>query len=184
MTGAIEAELNNIRTDSIEGGKKTNAVSGRQRKGSVAPPKPSYGLPSSALSPEEVRPELQLLRGLGVPLPPEPREPSAVNSALEAALSDRVAKLSGHTVATATSIESALATHLQESGATIQQLYDVLLSDTPYREVNLVDKELSAMLEALDAEINSLESNLADVDTEKLHERDTFRDQFLKRWVS
>lgn len=183
LMGAIQAEVKNIGTESTQRDKNAKATSGHVRKTSIVRSKHSRGLSSSALASEEVEPELQLLRSLGVALPPEHGDSSAVNIALESALCDRVEKLSGHTMATATSIETALATHLQESSATVQQLYDALLSDTPYREVALIDKETTAMIEALSVDINKLEGSLAEVNLEKLHERDTFCDQFVDRWA-
>lgn len=131
---------------------------------------------------EEMAPEQQLLRLLGVSLPEDPCSDEAVTRSLQDTLADRAEKLKAYERNLQSNTETAITGHLQNSFATVQLLRDSMLSETKGREIQLADEEVQTAISGLELELNQLQNDLHSVDLDKLRERNAKRDSIIERW--
>lgn len=133
---------------------------------------------------ENIAPEHQILRFLGISLPDESyKDQELTRSRLHDTLIDRMEKLKAHEQNLQASSESAIAEHLQDAFVTVQLLQDSMLSETKSRGVQLVDEEVQAAISGLEQDLSNLRNDLQSVDLEKLRERNVNREALVERWA-
>lgn len=138
---------------------------------------------SSGFADEEIEPEQQLLRNLGIALPTDAVTDEPRIETLRHALLDRVSKLEGHAKTLQSTTESSVASHLLDAHATLQLLRDSLLAYTPYREVKLLDPDVDSSITALEAEVRDLEEMIKEVDLQAVQTRNVHRERLVDRWA-
>jgi hypothetical protein len=132
---------------------------------------------------DEIEPEVQLLRNLGISLPAEAAKDQLRIEALERALLDRASKLEGHANSLQSSTESTISSNLLDAHATLHLLRDSLLALSPYHSVKLFDPEAESSITALEEDVQKLEQELEKVDLQKLQVRNVHREQLVQRWL-
>lgn len=130
---------------------------------------------------EDIEPEQQLLRSLGISLPAEATD-AARGEALEQALSDRLGKLEGHMNSLQSTTESSISSHLLDAHVTLQLLRDALLADTMYHKVQFLDPEIHASVGTFEQEVQDLQQKMEGVNLQKLQMRNVHRDELVERW--
>jgi hypothetical protein len=131
---------------------------------------------------EDVEPEQQLLRNLGISLPAEANTDAARSEVLDRALSDRLSKLEGHANSLQSTTESSISSHLLDAHATFQLLRDSLLADTLYRRVQLLNPDIELSVETFERDIQEIQDKLETVNLQKLQARSVHRDELVERW--
>lgn len=131
---------------------------------------------------EDMEPEQQILRNLGVTIPAEANTDAARSDALERALSDRLSKLEGHANSLQSTTESSISSHLLDAHVTLQLLHDSLLADTLYRKVQLLDPEIESSIGSFEQNVQDLQGELEAVNLQKLQARNIHRDELVDRW--
>ncbi|KAG9233961.1 hypothetical protein BJ875DRAFT_377471 [Amylocarpus encephaloides] len=137
---------------------------------------------SSGVELEDVDPEQQIARILGVTLPEESLSDHDRSQALEKVLADRLTKLDIHATNLQTTTQSSIATHLLDSQLTLQLLQDSLLAETLYHKVRLLDPDIESSVSMFEQEIDDLQADLGGLDLQPLQARNVDREQFLARW--
>ncbi|KAH8815499.1 hypothetical protein F5884DRAFT_772613 [Xylogone sp. PMI_703] len=137
---------------------------------------------STLMLEEDLEPEEQILRSLGISIPPEAKSSVQRAKALDQALTDRSSKLDKHATGLQSTIESSISAHIHDAYITLQLLRDVQLSDTPYRTVQLLDSKLESSLKEFQTEIEHVQQTLAEVDLQSLEARNVHREQIIQRW--
>lgn len=136
---------------------------------------------SSGQIDDEIDPEQQLLRNLGISLPDAASDRSRID-ALERALLDRANKLDGHAHSLQSTTETSISSHLLDAHVTLHILRNSLLAQSPYNSVSLLDPEVESSLSTLENDIQQLQGKLEQVDLQKLQARNVHREQFVERW--
>ena len=136
---------------------------------------------SSGQIDDELEPEQQLLRNLGVSLPDIASAQPRID-ALERALLDRANKLDGHAHSLQSTTETSISSNLLDAHVTLHLLRNSLLAQSPYHSVSLLDPEIESSLSTLENNIQQLQEKLENVDLQKLQERNVHREQLVKRW--
>jgi hypothetical protein len=131
---------------------------------------------------EDVEPEQQLLRNLGVSLPAEATSDVSRMEILEQALSDRLSKLEGHANSLQSTTESFISSHLSDAHTTLQLLRDSLLADSLYRKVQFLDPDIESSVATFEENVLDLQQKLEAVDLQKLQARNIHRDKLIDRW--
>ncbi|KAH8671968.1 hypothetical protein BGZ60DRAFT_469402 [Tricladium varicosporioides] len=131
---------------------------------------------------EDVDPEQQLARNLGITLPSEAASDHQRIETLERLLADRVLKLGIHTSSLQQTTELAISSYLQDANLTLQLLQDSLLAETLYGKVSLVDPDIESGVRMFEQEIQDLEQGLEEIDLGKLGERNVNKEQIIGRW--
>ncbi|KAH6668824.1 hypothetical protein B0J14DRAFT_151280 [Halenospora varia] len=131
---------------------------------------------------EDVDPEQQLARNLGITLPSEAASDHQRIETLDRALADRVLKLGIHASSLQQTTESAISSHLQDANLTLQLLQDSLLAETLYGKVSLLDPDIESSVSMFEQEIEDLERGLEEIDLGRLGERNVNREQIVGRW--
>ncbi|TVY80700.1 hypothetical protein LSUE1_G001664 [Lachnellula suecica] len=131
---------------------------------------------------DDVDPEQQLARALGITLPPETAPKHAVAFSLEKALSERLTKLEIHSLSLQSTTESAISSHLLDAHLTLQLLQDSLLAESLHHRVRLLDPDIEASVSMFEHEIRDLQADLEKVDLQGLQGRNIHREQLVERW--
>ncbi|KAF4636224.1 hypothetical protein G7Y89_g1879 [Cudoniella acicularis] len=131
---------------------------------------------------EDVDPEQQLARNLGISLPTEPISDAARAEMLEKTLADRVLKLDIHANSLQQTTELAISSHLLDANLTLQLLQDSLLAETMHGKVRLLDPDIESSVTMFEQEIEDLEAALEGVDLGLLSERNVKREEIVGRW--
>lgn len=131
---------------------------------------------------DEIEPEQQLLRNLGISLPDAASDRSRID-ALERAFLDRANKLDGHAHSLQSTIETSISSHLLDAHVTLHILRNSLLAQSPYNSISLLDPEVESSLSTLENDIQQLQEKLEQVDLQKLQARNVHREQFVERWL-
>ncbi|TVY87763.1 hypothetical protein LAWI1_G003175, partial [Lachnellula willkommii] len=108
---------------------------------------------SSALENDDVEPEQQIARNLGITLPPVGVSEQARATALEKSLSERLTKLEIHSSSLQSTTESSISSHLLDAHLTLQLLQDSLLAESLYSKVRLLDPDIEASVGMFEQEI-------------------------------
>ena len=137
---------------------------------------------SSGVENEEIDPEQQIARNLGITLPADSVSNHSRAEALERALSDRSNKLDIHATSLQSTTESSISSHLSDSQMTLQLLQDALLAETLHHKVQLLDPDIEASISMFQQEIEDLKMELEGVDLQRLQARNVNREQFIARW--
>jgi len=182
----LRAEINSISSSSPTKHQSLGSPLRRRDSKPIPPVRSRITAPrrSSASSfDENIAPEHQILRFLGISLPDEPYKDQELTRSLHDTLTDRVEKLKAHEQNLQASSESAIAEHLQDAFVTVQLLQDSMLSETKSRGVQLVDEEVQAAISGLEQDLSNLRNDLQSVDLEKLRERNVNREALVERWA-
>ena len=133
-------------------------------------------------SEEDIEPEQQLLRTLGISMPIEANTDSVRSELLEHALSDRLSKLEGHSNSLQSTTESSISSHLFDAHVTFQLLRDTLLADTRYHKVKFLDPEIEASITGFQHDVLDMQERLEAINLRKLQARNVHRDELIERW--
>ena len=159
----------------------------RRRKSSATPSSPvrarNTRRRSSGHLDEDIEPEQQLFRNLGISLPTEASTDAARSEALEQALSDRLSKLDGHVHSLQSTTESSISSHLLDAHGTLQLLRDSLLADTLYHGVEFLDPEIGSSVDNFEREVQDLQKKVEAVNLQTLQAKNIHRDEFVERWL-
>ena len=131
---------------------------------------------------EDIEPEQQLLRNLGISIPLEASTDIARSNVLERTLSHRLSKLEGHANSLQSTTESSISSHLLDAQVTLQLLRDSLLADTTYGKVRLLDPDIELSVAAFEKDVRDLQEGLEAVSLQKLQAMSVFRDELVQRW--
>lgn len=131
---------------------------------------------------EDIEPEQQLARNLGVVLPAEGASDIVRVDALEKMLSERIARLEGHANSLQSTTETSISSHLLDAQITLGLLQDSLLSETLYGKVRLLDSKVELDVANFEQEIQDLQKNLEAVELHTLQAKNVNREQLVKRW--
>jgi hypothetical protein len=131
---------------------------------------------------EDIEPEQQLLRNLGISIPAGTKSDQIPMDILERALQDRVSKLEDHAKSLQSTTETSISSHLLDAHTTLQLLRDSLLSETPYNKVQLLDPELESAVDTFEEDVQDLQQKLDAVNLQKLQARSVHRERLVERW--
>lgn len=137
---------------------------------------------SSGPEAEDVDPEQQLARNLGITLPPSSLPPLLQSQALEKTLTERLTKLEIHSNSLQTTTETSISSHLLDAHLTLQLLQDSLLAETLGRKVRLLDPDIEASVGMFESEIEELRGMLEGIDLTGLGARNVRREAIVERW--
>jgi hypothetical protein len=131
---------------------------------------------------EDIEPEQQLARNLGVALPAEAVSETTRIELLEKMLSERVTRLQGHANSLQSTTETSIFSHLLDAHTTLELLQDSLLAETLYHKVRLLDPKVESDVGSFEQDVQDLLKNLEAVDLHKLQARNVHREQLVERW--
>ncbi|CAG8983956.1 hypothetical protein HYALB_00008816 [Hymenoscyphus albidus] len=131
---------------------------------------------------EDIDPEQQLARNLGITLPADTATDQERVKGLEHILTDRITKLDIHSSSLQTTTESSISSHLLDSQLTLQLLQDSLLAETLYHKVRLLDADIESSVSMFQQEIVDLQGSLDDIDLQQLLAKNVNREQIIERW--
>src|SRR5690349_10033051 len=94
-----------------------------------------------------ITPEQQILRLMGMPQTEEYR---ALELNLHETVTDKVQKLKAHEQSLQASSEFTIGEHLQDAFATVQLLGDLMLSETKYHKIQLLDSDMQEAIVGLE----------------------------------
>jgi hypothetical protein len=132
---------------------------------------------------DDIEPEQQLTRNLGIALPAGTISNLARLEILERALSDRMNKLEGHATSLQSTTESSISSHLLDAHITLQLLDDSLLVDSFNHELQLIDPEIVTSVTAFERDIQSLRKHSEALNVQKLHSKNVHREELVERWA-
>lgn len=162
---------------------KSNTQKRRTSSTTKSPGRPNLSRRrSSGVENDDVNPEQQIARNLGISLPTNSVSDQAHAEVLERALADRITKLGIHRANLQSTTESSISSHVLDSHLTLQLLQDCLLAETLYHNVQLVDPDIEASVSMFQQEIRELQSTLDGIDLGKLQSKNTHREQLIERW--
>ncbi|PVH81258.1 hypothetical protein DL98DRAFT_490263 [Cadophora sp. DSE1049] len=131
---------------------------------------------------EDIEPEQQLARNLGVTLPAEGVSDHERANLLERMLTERMTRLEGHAASLQSTTESSISSHLLDARMTLGLLHDSLLSESLYHKVQLLDPTLEAAVNEFEHDVQELQDDLEAVDLHSLQARNVHREQLIERW--
>lgn len=131
---------------------------------------------------EDIEPEQQLARNLGIALPAEGISEQERANLLERMLAERLARLEGHAASLQSTTESSISSHLLDARLTLGLLHDSLLSESLYHRVQLLDPNLEAAVTDFEDDVQRLQDDLEAVDLHSLQARNVHREQLIERW--
>jgi hypothetical protein len=137
---------------------------------------------SGKLLDEDIEPEQQLARNLGIALPAEAVSDTARIDVLERALSDRISKLESHATSLQSTTESSISSHLHDAHTTLELLHDSLLAESLYHKVQLLDPRIESSVATFEKDVQDLQKDLEAVDLHTLQSRNVHKEQLIKRW--
>lgn len=154
----------------------------RRRKSSTSQPQIKSRHSRRRSSGEDLEPEQQLARNLGITLPHDSESEQVKLEALERALTDRKTKLSIHSQNLQDTTESSISSHLKDAHVTLQLLQRSLLADTPYYKVELLDPELAASVDTFEEDVQYVQKSIEEIDLQVLQTKNVRKEQFIDRW--
>ena len=157
----------------------------RRRKSSssqTSPIRPRTTRRRSSVHDEDIEPEQQLARNLGVILPGEGVSDMARVEGLEKMLAERVNRLEGHTNSLQSTTETSISSHLLDAQITLGLLQDSLLAETLYGKVRLIGPKVKSDVADFDQEVQDLQKSIESVDLHALQAKNVHREQLVERW--
>jgi len=137
---------------------------------------------SGKLLDEDIEPEQQLARNLGIALPAEAVTDDARIDILERALLDRISKLESHATSLQSTTESSISSHLLDAQMTLELLHNSLLAESLYHKVRLLDPSIESSVATFEKDVQDLQKNLEAVDLHTLQSRNVHKEQLINRW--
>jgi len=131
---------------------------------------------------DDLDPEQQLARHLGINLPTESASELLRIDDFERIMSDRKTKLVIHAASLESTTESAVSSHLSDAHTTLQLLQDSLLAESLYHGVQLLDPEIEASVETFEQDVQYVQKSLEEIDLQQLQIKNVHRDQIIERW--
>ncbi|KAH7416882.1 hypothetical protein BKA64DRAFT_691421 [Cadophora sp. MPI-SDFR-AT-0126] len=131
---------------------------------------------------EDIEPEEQLARNLGVALPAEAVSDHERANILRRTLAERMTRLEGHAASLQSTTEHSISSHLLDARMTLGLLHDSLLSESLYRKVQLLDPKLEASVTDFEQDVQRLQDDLEAVNLHSLQARNVHREQLIERW--
>jgi len=183
MIKAVKSELN---SNSLSSSRTKPDSPTRTRKPAkpVSPvcPRTRRRRSSATSLDEDIVPELQLLRNLGISLPAEQPGDGILAANLQAALEDRTMKLNVHARSLQEGSEMSITCHLHDAQVTLAMLKQSLLSETQYKTVRLLDADVKEAVGMLESDVEDLKRAVGVVKLDVLKERSIRRDELVKQW--
>lgn len=124
-----------------------------------------------------------MLRNLGVSIPTEPTNERDIAATLQDVLVDRATKLNSHAKSLQEVSEASIGSHLHDSQVTLQLLMESLLSETRYKSVSLLDKEMQDVMGELEKGVEKVKGDVGAINLDHLRERNIRRDELVERWA-
>jgi len=185
MASVIKSELDANRPPSPKAKQPNSPTRLRKQSKPHSPVRPrNTRRRSSATSfDDDVNPELQILRSLGITLPTESNNERNLAAALHDVLIDRQMKLNGHAKSLQEVSETSIGSHLHDSQVTLQLLMESLLSETQYKSVSLLDKEVQEAMAKLEEGVEEVKRETEAVNFDPLRESNVRRDELVERWA-
>jgi hypothetical protein len=185
IASAVKSELDADRPPSPKAKQPSSPTRLRKQSKPISPVRPrNTRRRSSATSfDDDVHPELQILRNLGISLPSEPANDRNIAAALQDVLTDRMMKLNGHAKSLQEVSEASISSHLHDSQVTLQLLMESLLSETQYKSVSLLDTEVQDAMGTLERGVEEIKRHVGAVNLDPLRERNVRRDDLVERWA-
>lgn len=137
---------------------------------------------SSGHHDEDVEPEQQLARNLGVALPSEGVSDYERVALLDQMLAERNARLASHAASLQYTTESSISSHLLDARMTLDSLHGSLLLDSQYGKVRLLDPNLEKSVTNFEQNVQNLQDELDAVDLHSLQAKNVHKEQLIKRW--
>lgn len=131
---------------------------------------------------EDVDPELQLARNLGISLTADAVPDNLGIDTLERTLLERIGKLEKHASTLQSTTETSISSHLMDAHMTLELLHDSLLAESLYHKVRLLDPTLEEPVASFEHELRGLRQNIEAVDLHTLQSRNVYKEEFVKRW--
>jgi len=156
----------------------------RRRKSSVTTPslRVRNTRRSSGHLDDDVDPEQQLARTLGITLPESTATDHARVDFFDKALAERVMRLESHVMSLQGTTETSISIHLADAHVTLGVLRDCLLKESEFGFIRLVDREVEEGVEDFERDVMELKEKLDEVDLRTLNGRSIARDHLVERW--
>lgn len=161
---------------------KSNSQKRRKSSSSRSPVQSRTVRRRSSANEDEIDPEEQLMRNLGISLPADAISEQTRMEIFERALSDRLGKLEVHTNTLQATTESTISSHLADAQSTLQLLQDSLLAESLYHKVQLLDPDIELPINTFEEDLKSIQEKMEGVDLQKLQTRNMNREQLVERW--
>lgn len=130
----------------------------------------------------DIQPEQQILRNLGLSIQESNADPSVVTAKLLRDLEERRTRLKGHALSLQESEEQSIASSLVDARLTLQQLKGAVLAETKYNTIRFVDEEVEEAILLMEDEVENLKTEIDAIDLDKSKERNVQRDALVERW--
>jgi hypothetical protein len=185
MASAVKSELDADQPPSPKVKQPSGPTRLRKQSKPISPVRPrNTRRRSSATSfDDDINPELQILRNLGISLPAEPNNEHNLAAAIHDVVTDRQMKLNGHAKSLQEVSEASVGSHLHDSRVTLQLLMESLLSATQYKSVSLLDKEVHEAIGKLEKGVEEVKRETGAVNLDPLRERNVRKDELVERWA-
>jgi len=161
---------------------KSNTQRRRKSSGSQSPLKVRSIRRRSSGHDEDIEPEQQLARNLGIALPAEDLSEILRVEALDKMLFERIGRLENHATSLQSTTETSISSHLLDAHTTLDLLQDSLLAETLYRKVRFLDPEIESSVASFEQDVQELQKSLDAVDLHSLQARNMHREQLIERW--
>jgi hypothetical protein len=184
VVGSAKNELSQPENEpptKASGSVKPNTQRRRKSSSSLSPVQ-TRRRSSGKLLDEDIEPEQQLARNLGIALPAEAITDEARIDILERALLDRISKLESHATSLQSTTESSISSHLLDAHMTLELLHDSLLAESLYHKVRLLDPSIESSVATFEKDVQDLQKNLEAVDLHTLQSRNVHKEQLINRW--
>lgn len=182
---SAKKELARPETSATKASSPTKSNTQRRRKSSssqTSPVRPRNSRRRSSAHDEDIDPEQQLARNLGIALPGDAVSDNGKIDLLEKILSERVGRLDGHANSLQSTTETAISSHLLDAQSTLGLLQESLLAETLYHKVHLLDPKVEAEVSSFAQDLQDLQNRLDSVDLHKLQAKNVHREQLVERW--
>jgi len=132
---------------------------------------------------EDMEPEQQLAKALGISLPAEGVTDATRAEVLEKMLLERVGKLEGHATNLQSATETSIASHLLDAHMALEMLHESLLAESLYGKVHLLDPTIEESVGSFEQNLQAVQKSLEAVDLHSLQSKNFHGEQFIQRWA-
>lgn len=185
MASAVKSELDADQPPSPKVKQPSGPTRLRKQSKPISPVRPRNARRRSSATSfdDDINPELQILRNLGISLSAEPNNERNLAAALHDVVTDRQMKLNGHAKSLQEVSEASIGSHLHDSQVTLRLLMESLLSATQYKSVCLLDKEVQEAIGKLEKGVEEVKRETGAVNLDPLRERNVRKDELVERWA-